>query len=244
MTRLGAASTHLAISAFVGAILFVLFRVIWYPPPLLQCVGGDHIFLILLAVDIVLGPLLTLIVFDTKKKSLRLDLTILALAQAAALAYGAFTLLSGRPVYVAALGHRFDVVQANEIDRAELASSGRSLTWSGPEWVGTSVPTDANERVQLMFSALRGRDVGHFPQYHQPLAHMREEILQRAAPVTSLAKFNPGKADQIRAWLASHGHTETDTVFQGLKARSEDMTVMIDKKTGDVIGIAPFKPWE
>jgi hypothetical protein len=44
--------------------------------------------------------------------------------------------------------------------------------------------------------------------------------------------------------LNARGANELNTVFQGLRARSEDMTVILDKRSGDVIGIAPFRPWD
>ena len=104
MTRFRAASTHLAISAVIGAILSALFWFVWYPSPLFKAVGGYELFLMLLVIDVILGPLLTLVVFKSGKKSLKFDLAVIALVQAAALSYGVWTLLIGRPVYVAAFG--------------------------------------------------------------------------------------------------------------------------------------------
>ena len=49
---------------------------------------------------------------------------------------------------------------------------------------------------------------------------------------------------EITAWLRDHGQTDRSMVFQGLKARAEDMAVILDAKTARVIGIAPFKPWD
>ncbi|MBL8311954.1 MAG: hypothetical protein JNL19_16150 [Burkholderiales bacterium] len=164
--------------------------------------------------------------------------------QLVALAYGAAALFQGRPVFLAALGSRFEVVHADEVSERWLSESGVALPYFGPQWVGTRYPVDPVEVDRVELASSLGVSLGSFPQHHQPLAAMTAEILQGASPVATLQKVNPGKAALIRAWLVSHGRTEADTVFQGLKARSEDLTVMIDKKTGDVIGIAPFKPWE
>lgn len=244
MTRLRATAVHLALSVSVGVTLLGLFLFVWYPVPLFRAVGGQTIFLMLLGIDVALGPLLTFVVFRPGKSFLRFDLAVVALLQLSALVYGVHVLLLGRPVYIAALGHRFDVVQASDVAEGDLMAAHKSLPIWGPEWVGTKLAEDNQERERILFGAIGGADYGSYPQHHQPLGNMRAEIVRNSLPIANLSKFNPGGADDIRSWLKEHGRNELNTVFQGLKARSEDMTVMIDKKTGDVIGIAPFKPWD
>ena len=244
MTRFRAAAIHLAICVFVGLALLALFWFVWYPSPLFKAVGGDEIFMLLLAVDVVLGPLLTLVVFKAGKKSLKFDLAVIGLLQVAALGYGVWTLLAGRPVYVAGLGAKFAVVQANEVEAAELKTANQSLPWWGPHWVGTRQATDKAERERIMFSALGGADYGHFPQHHVPLEAMRDELLKEAKPIAELRKRNAAQGDALTAWLAARGHTDQSVVFQGLRARSQDMAVILDAKTAAVVGIAPFKPWD
>jgi hypothetical protein len=240
MTRIRAASIHLGLSAAIALILLGSFIFIWYPSPLFSAVGGDDVFFILLGVDITLGPLLTLVVFDQKKKSLRFDLSIIATAQFAALAYGVFTLLSGRPVYIAGLGHRFDLVQANEVNLGSLRQSGKHLPWSGPIIVGTKAPEDKHEREVIMFG---GDDLGQRPSHHTDIVFMSAELLSRAKSVAELKKLNPGEEGLIDRWLAKRGVTADEVIYQGLKARAKDMAVIMDAKTAKVIGIAPFKPW-
>lgn len=244
MTRIHAALIHLAVCLLVALALLALFRFVWYPAPLFQALGGQAIFLLLLGVDVALGPLLTLIVFKQGKKSLKFDLTVIASIQIVALGFGVHALLAGRPVYVVSLGHRFDVIQAYEVDRDELRTAKQTLPLWGPTWVGINRPVNAKERERVMFSALGGADYGHFPKYHAPLASMKEEILQRSRPIAELRQFNSGMEVAIRMWLEERGYKEDEVVFQGLKARSEDMAVVINRKTGDVVGVAPFKPWE
>jgi len=210
---------------------------------LFKAVGGQEIFLILLGVDIILGPLLTLVVFKSGKKSLKFDLAVIGVVQVTALAYGVFTLLTGRPVYIAALGYRFDLIQANEVGQEQLAPTGASLPLWGPKWVGIKPATDKKERERMMFSGLAGFDYGHYPQYHAPLETMRDEILKNAKPISELRKLNVGHDTEITAWLRDHGQTDDRVVFQGLKARAVDMAVIMDAKTAKVINIAPFKPW-
>ena len=244
MTRHRAAALHLGASAVLGAMLGALTWFVWYPTPLFRAVGGADVFATLLAVDVMIGPLLTWIVFRPGKASLRMDLTTIIMLQAIAFSYGVYTLFDGRPVYIAALGHRFDLVRANEVDPSDLKAAGKHLPWFGPQWVGTREATDAKERERVLFAADAGADYGNFPQYHQPLAAMRAEILAKASPAAALRALNPGASEAIDRWLADHGHDVDNIVFQGIKSRNEDMTVMIDRHSGDIIGIAPFRPWK
>ena len=198
----------------------------------------------LLGIDVLLGPLLTFIVFKQGKNSLKFDLAVIGFLQIAALAYGVFTLLSGRPVYIAAVGHRFDLIQASEIGPDQLEGYTGSLPWSGPKVVGFKKATENAERERMMFSGLAGADYGHYPKYHAPIETMRDEMLANAKPISELRKQNKSKDAEISAWLANRGHDDKTAVFQGLKTRSQDMTVILDAKTAAVIGIAPFKPWD
>lgn len=244
MTRYQASAIHLTASIILAVAIFVCMSTLWYPKPLFDAVGGTNIFLLLLIVDVVLGPLMTLVVFDTRKKTLRFDLTVIATVQLIALCYGLFTLLQGRPVFIAALGHRFDVIQANEVAEEDIAAAGRALPLWGPIWVGTKAPADSKEREAALFKALAGRDFGHTPQYHVPLEAMRDEILKSSKSIADLRSRNAAKERDISAWLRDHGRTDDQVVYQGLKARSQDMAVILDAKTAEVIGIAPFKPWD
>jgi hypothetical protein len=243
MTRTRAASLHFAICLTVASLLLCVFLFVWYPDGLFEAVGGMGIFWILVGVDVVLGPLLTFVVFRRGKPSLKFDLTVIALLQVAALGYGVYTLLIARPVYIASLGHRFDVVQANEIEEEDAAKSGKKLSWVGPEWVGTKSSPDPKEREKIMFGALGGIDYGHFPQHHQPLDKMSAEIIQRADKISELKKLNPDEEAAIDRWLEKRGVKADEVIYQGLKARAKDMAVIMDAKTAKVIGIAPFKPW-
>jgi hypothetical protein len=245
MTRFRAASIHFFTCIGIAAILLALFWFIWYPNPLFRAVGGLDVFLMLVGIDVILGPLLTYIVFNIGKKSLKFDLAVIAFVQLAALTYGVYALLVARPVYVASLGHRFDVIHANDVSDDSLAAANASLPWFGPHWVGIKPPTDKKEREKVLFSSVGGGgDYGSLPQYHAPIETMRAEMLQRALPAAELKRLNVGSEVDIDRWLAAHGRSETNTVFQGLAARSRDMAVVLDAKTGDVIGIAPFKPWQ
>lgn len=226
----------------VAAALLALFWLVWYPAPLFRAVGGLEIFLILLGIDVILGPLLTLVVFKTGKKTLKFDLAVIALVQVAALAYGVYTLLAGRPVYVASLGDGFKLVQANEVEPQELAVAKASLPLWGPKWVGIAKSTDKNEQERVFLSGVAGGGYAHFPQHHAPIESMRAVMLAKAKPISDLRRNNPSRSAEITTWLSSHGYNDQTAVFQPLRAARERMAVILDAKTAAVVGIAPFEP--
>ena len=89
---------HLLLS-FLAALLVVgLVFFIWYPLPLAQAAGVMHIFLMMLAIDVIVGPILGLLVYKEGKKTLKFDLSVIIVIQIAALCYGVFSIEQGRPV--------------------------------------------------------------------------------------------------------------------------------------------------
>jgi hypothetical protein len=243
MTRIKAALLHLGICLVAGAFLFSFFWYLLYPAPTFAAAGGIEIFLLLLLVDVVIGPLLTFVVFKVGKPSLKFDLATIGLIQLVALSYGVYVLFLGRPVFIANVSVRFDLIQANEVEPVDVEKSGAKLPIIGPKFVGTIRPDDPKERERLAFAGSSGLDYGHFPQHHQPLENMRDEILKNTQPISDLKKENPGDEEAIDRWLEQRGVKADEVIYQGLKARAKDMAVIMDAKTAKVIGIAPFKPW-
>ncbi len=245
MNRYKAGGIHFAICAAVAVLLYALLHSIFYPAPLLRAVGGLEIFLIILACDVIIGPLLTTIVYRVGKSSLRFDLTVIALLQIAALGYGLHTLWTGRPVYLAALGHRVDLIQASDIQDKNLEDAKAVLPRFGPRWVGVNPPKDRQERDKVMWQAIAGGgDYGHLPKYHAPIESMHVEMLSRAESIENLKKFNEGREAQIDEWFAAQKIDPAKAKFQGLKAPRHDMAVVLDATTGRVLAIAPFAPWK
>src|SRR2546426_1156821 len=120
MSRWKASAIHLALSATIGISVFALLFFVWYPGPLFTATGGDKLMLLLIGVDVMIGPLLTLAVFKSGKPGLKMDLTIIGVLQFVALSYGLTVILIGRPVYLVFDGQQFLVVHANALSDADL----------------------------------------------------------------------------------------------------------------------------
>lgn len=98
MSRWRAGSIHFAISLAVFLLLLTVIFSLWYPGILFSIDGGWNGLRILIGVDLVLGPLLTLIVFKSGKPGLKFDLGCIATAQALCIAGGMWVVYQERPL--------------------------------------------------------------------------------------------------------------------------------------------------
>lgn len=91
---------HFVISMVLMALLSVLVFAVWYPAPYFDLTGSWHLILMIAGVDLVCGPILTLIAANSNKPRQELirDFAVIALIQLCALAYGIYALAQSRPV--------------------------------------------------------------------------------------------------------------------------------------------------
>jgi hypothetical protein len=242
-SRWQAAGIHFLISVIVALAVVAAMYFLWYPTPYFQAMGGGGLLLLVVGVDVVLGPLITLIIFNTKKKSLKFDLMCIAIVQMVALAYGVSTMFQARPVYTVFNNNRFDVVIAadmNADERAKVTNAMfRSLPIAGPQIVAMELPNEKKELERVLFS---GTDSRAFSQYYVAYESKAKEAATAAKPFTQIQKTNPAGAEKLKAFLTTKALDETKVGFLPLYTRNEDMTVVLDKETGKILAIAPVVP--
>lgn len=240
--RLKAFLLHLAASAFIALLALLLVFRLWYPAPLHEALGVTHIFLLLLLVDMILGPLLTLLVYKVGKKTLIMDLAVIACLQMAALGYGLWTVAEGRPAWIVYNTDRFDVVTVVDIDTRQLAEAQaqyRNAPWTGPRWAAAASPDDIEQRNSILFEAtLGGSDIAQRPNLYRQLTEMTQAIQQRAQPLDKLTDFNDAKAVRV----ALHNWPDA-AAWVPLMARVKPMVVLLGENKSDVIAIVDLNPW-
>lgn len=191
MTRWKAAGNHLALSILVvGGIATAAF-LLWYPHGLYKVAGLDRILLVMLGIDLTAGPLLTLILYRPGKRGLKFDLTVVAVAQLAFLAYGLDTLKDGRPVFLVGTPDTFTVVFASEIAPEDLAFAPRPewrrLSWTGPVLVGTRMPDAPEKRREVIEEFMAGgAGIERSPKYYEDFNALAPLILANAGPGLTL----------------------------------------------------------
>ncbi len=240
--RLKAFLIHLSLSAGVAGLALLVVFGVWYPAPLHIATGVTSIFLLLLVVDVSLGPMLTLIIYRVGKKSLLFDMLTIACLQLAALIYGLWSVADGRPAWLVFNVDRFDLVRVPEIDERKLSDAEviyRSPSWLGPRWVAAISPVDIDERNTLVFESTRGgSDLPHRPNYYHPLSQVQDKIQSRLRPLVELEQFNTsGAVRQIKLkW------SEADA-WLPLKANAQPMVVLMRSDRAEVVAVVDLRPW-
>ena len=234
--KLLAFTLHLAIgfSIVVPFLLFCLF--VLYTPPILELEGGKEIALIVLGLDLALGPLLTLIVYRRGKPGLKFDLVLIAVVQISAFAYGAWTLYSQRPLYLAFVVEHFRILPAADIDPGTLTDprlAPRIL--GGPRPVYVERPEGEEGTDILMDSVMGGRDVQYYPKYYRPLDDHLARLPNPQFRLETLKKSRPEAAADLERQLARQSLPRERILFVPILGFSREGTVLLDRETGEIL---------
>lgn len=114
-----AASIHMLLSVGVVGCVSALILLHWYPGEF-RHYGGSFAIILVAGVDVVLGPALTLVIYNTKKKYLFIDLSIIAAIQLGALVFGLHSVYQGRPIAKVVSHKGVNIVTQAEIDHFKI----------------------------------------------------------------------------------------------------------------------------
>lgn len=227
-TRLGVASKaaifHLFGSVLCAAMAATLVLLVWYPPPYDQLSGGFKLFSILVGVDVVCGPMLTLVLFNPKKsrRELTFDMSLVVLIQLAALGFGMHTAYQARPLFLVHEVDRFRVITSLDYGDAEVQKAIDALmpelrpNWlKPPVTVGIRDPISSQERQEVMLeSTFGGRDYSQRPEFYIPFdASYLPKAMVRAKPIQAFVKRYPNTTKEVSGLLGENGLEMDDVVF-------------------------------
>lgn len=230
--RLTCFASHVVISAIIAALSVLLVFKVWYPAPLHSALGVADIFILLLCVDVVLGPLLTLVVAKKGKKTLKTDLLAIAALQLTALFYGLYVVAEGRPVWLVYDAGRFEVVLAHEAISQHQPQTGSRINtgFTGPVWLTTG------NTAPVLFG--RGDEFLNGDNL-QPLTNaITEQAIAQAMPLAVLERINTPQ--QVMDVLQHYPNADA---FIPMVAKERPLVVLVNKQTRELIAIADLLPW-
>jgi hypothetical protein len=245
LNRFQAAGIHFALSVVVAATVLAALLLVWYPQPYFRLAGGASLMLILIGVDVVMGPLMTLVVFNPAKKSLKADLAVIAALQLCALFYGIWVIAQARPAFVVFAGDRFTVVAANAIDPESLAAAKPpydTLPIDGPRIVGARLPADPVERQKAMLLAMGGLDLPVLPRYFVPFAEVADQLKAKSRPLDEIARGDAAARTAVDAAIARSGRARESLAWVPVAGRMDIGTAIVDLARGEVVAVLPIAP--
>lgn len=236
---------HLSLSATVVGIVCALIFFVWYPQPYFDIVGAGSVLKILIGVDLVVGPLLTLILYKPDKPGLIFDLSFIAAVQLIALIYGTTVIYQERPYYVVFAVDRFEILARTEIDpNAIPTDSLRKKPFIGPIFAVSVFPETERERQQLLDDVLAGKpDLERRPEYWDIYEKHSASIIERATPLAKLAADRPDARYLINAFIQSRADAD-ELIGVPVIGKKNVSCFVLNRTTRRPIGVIGFDPWE
>jgi hypothetical protein len=244
--RLKAFSLHLLSSATVLTLILGSLYFGWYRWPGWYLTDVTTVVLVMVCVDVVLGPTLTLIIANQKKsrRELARDIGIIVVVQLCALTYGSMSLWSGRPLYYAFSENVLQLVQAYDINANE-ARLGREQKpalaphwYSLPRWIWAPLPQDPDERDKLVEAAVSGGDdVISMPRYFKPWEEGTPSLRGQLKNVGDVAYFAKSEKKKLKEKMKAAGLPDDQSNAIPLTGRGHPLLAVFDPTSLKIIAV-------
>jgi hypothetical protein len=239
MSRQRAAGIHFLISAVIFAAVILPLLMMWYPPPLFFADGGWNVIQIAGCVDVVIGPVLTLIVFKPGKKNLKLDLAVIASLQFVALAWGVHLMYQERPLFLAYAEGRFGTVA-----RSQVADSKRPLEEllglgnDNPVRVLVRLPADpAQLRAMRQAQSSHGKSMFSLTdEYEAMTPPSYQYVYSQALDMTDWLKRHPEVKPGYDAFMQKPGAEPKEFAFVPLICRYRNVLLIFRRSDNSIAG--------
>lgn len=238
---------HFATTLVVAALAAALIFLVWYPEPFGTMIGGFKLFLLIAGTDLALGPLCSLVVYNSRKTRLALwfDYTVIGLIQVSALAYGVYSVSQNRPAFIAFVKDRIEVIAAGEIAEQDWQEAKgtkyASPPWRGPIMVATKVKrADRNDALD---GGLKGRDVGVRPKFYVDYDSRVDVIKRRIKSLPSLERRHKEAGTLVAESLRELKRPAEDFGWLPVKHTHGFWTALMDRKTGYPVKYLPIDPY-
>ena len=212
-TKLKATAVHLSLSVVVFAYLAYKIYYDWYPQPFFEIDGGWQGIRLVGAVDLVLGPLITFLIFDLRKsrKAILFDLLTILVIQLGALAYGVYATYSQRPVAVVLIDE-FVVSAIEENYGGKLASAEDLYRYSDerPPIIYAEFPLDRAgidevTRIKLEEKVLEVAQLHLYRPFEELVA-----MIQRFQPRMQALLDRAEAREAYETWLRENGKAASE----------------------------------
>jgi len=223
--KLKAAGIHFLISVLIFIGILYLILVEWYPEPFFTAEGGWNGIKLMAAVDLVLGPTLTLIIFNASKpkREIIFDLSVIAAVQVSALIWGGLQVYSERPVAFVMWEGTFYTVTEDYYDKQDIRLK-ELASYSDETPLIIYAETDHSVAQLERIQEYNQKKIPPYAQVHlyksakDNLEMVLSQQLDEEWILKNLGNVNTG------------GFAESEVYVFEAKAKYEDLRVVLDSK--------------
>ena len=238
--KLKAFTLHLLISVLVITLFLLVISQFWYPEALFKLENAWQGLQILIPVDAILGPLLTLIVFVPGKKSLKLDLSIIAALQVSALIYGGILIYQQRPIALAFVIDRFETVLASESYASDIPLERFKDNKNSPLLTFVLPAQSVKEKSQ---SLLNGVNIKKRGERHYPIIENIELMKKVSIQPASLTLTTQEEKNRLAEFMKSYQSNKALLLFPVQSSTYDAVILVLDSNTGVVDRYLDIYPW-
>lgn len=238
--RLKAFGLHLLGSACFMALVLGVLYLGWYRWPGWYLAGASGIALMMLGLDVALGPALTFVIANPGKprRELARDIGIIVCVQIIAAGYGATTLWNGRVLYYVYSQRFLEIVQASDLDAGQVAL-GRKLDpefaphwYSLPRWIYAPLPKDENLQKQIVTGSITGGDdVIQMPRYYEPWEKGLLKLRTELRLVDKMTEFSRKEKETLKQRMKDRDFDPSQPIAIPMMGRVKPLLAVIDPKT-------------
>ncbi len=246
MTRVRLFTQRFAATVSLLLLAFVVVRFLWFPGAYFSISGITKLFLVLVAVNLIVGPGLSTLVYKPGKKGLIFDLIVIACIEIAILGWAMLEMLERRPAYAVFAVDRFEAVTGSEVDIQALQYSELAVRpMNTPRLIYAELPTDADVMSRLLDETVfEGMpDIDRRPEFWKPYAQGMSFIKRAAKPLSELLSTSGVRADAIKQWLAQQELPVDAYLYLPMRGRAADGMVILHADIGYPVDILAVDPW-
>lgn len=225
-TRFIAAGLHFLASAFVISLALSIIYFIWYPAPFYTIHSVFNAVKVLLLVDLVLGPFLTMLIFNVLKPRSELirDVSIIVMFQLLALGWGIHITYKMRPDFFVFQDNTFYSILKYEVNVEGLNDDvSPPEIWQRPKAIYVE-PFDQQEAAQRLQSVMHGERIPgamYQVERYRPLSlqmdsQYMQDIIHKSTEYTVLLNSKTWKSKVEKFLSANEGDGE-DYLFYSME---------------------------
>jgi hypothetical protein len=222
ITKLKATAVHLCLS--IGVFVYLAYQIYynWYPQPYFAVDGGWQGIRLIGAVDLVLGPIITFLIFDLSKsrRAIVFDLIVIMIIQFGALSYGIHVTYTQRPVAIiifddftvpATMGHYGGTLK----DASEL----QRYSDEKPPIIVATFPMTREALAEINRRKIKEKVLEHAQMnLYGTQADLKVALQTRQVMMSGLLD-TIDKRPAFEDWLQQNGKTEDQVLIQRFSGR-------------------------